>query len=160
VTSTATCDLLDVNVWLALAHVQHPHHEAAKQYWVGATVPLAFCRTSMQGFLRLVTQAKVMGDAAHTPLEAWGIYTAHLASGRSVFLPEPDGLDAVWQRLSASQNFHIRDWTDAYLASFAIQAHCRMVSFDAGFAKYQKPDVGLDFLHLKPGLMAQTKNAN
>ena len=149
-------DLLDVNVWLALAHVQHPHHTAAKQYWLDAAVPMAFCRTSMQGFLRLVTQAKVMGSAVHTPTEAWSIYTAHLASGRSVLLPEPDGLDVVWQQLSSAPNFHTRDWTDAYLASFAIQAHCRMVSFDAGFTKYQSknqsPGLQLDFLHLKPEL--------
>ena len=149
-TSKATYDLLDVNVWLALAHVQHPQHAAARQYWASAAVPLAFCRTSMQGFLRLVTQAKVMGDAVHTPGEAWSIYTAHLASGRSVLLPEPDGLDVVWQRISTAPSFHIRDWTDAYLASFAINANCRMVSFDAEFAKYQKPGVGLDFLQLKP----------
>ena len=149
-------DLLDVNVWLALAHVHHPHHAAARQYWASATVPLAFCRTSMQGFLRLVTQAKVMGSAVHTTAEAWHIYTAHLASGRSVLLPEPDGIDLVWQRMSTAPNFHTHDWTDAYLASFAIQAGCRMVSFDAGFAQYQKVgqshDVGLDFLHLKAEL--------
>lgn len=147
--SASACDLLDVNVWLALAHVQHPHHAAARQYWTSTTVQLAFCRTSMQGFLRLVTQVKVMGNAVHTSSEAWSIYTAHLASGRSVLLPEPDGLDAIWQRLSIAPNFHIRDWTDAYLASFAISAHCRMVSFDAGFMKYQNQGIGLDFLHLK-----------
>ena len=154
-TPKATYDLLDVNVWLALAHVQHPHHAAAKQYWANAIVPLAFCSTSMQGFLRLVTQPKVMGNAVHTPLEAWSIYAAHLASGRSVLLPEPDGLDVVWQRISTAPNFHIRDWTDAYLSSFAISANCRMVSFDAGFAKYQKPDAGLEFLHLKPELQGK-----
>ena len=148
-TSKATHDLLDVNVWLALAHVQHPQHAVAKQYWADATTPLAFCRTSMQGFLRLVTQPAVMGDAVHTPTEAWSIYTAHLASGRSVWLPEPDGLDAVWQRLSTVPTFHPRDWTDTYLASFAIQAGCRLVSFDVGFAKYQQQGSGLDFLSLK-----------
>jgi toxin-antitoxin system PIN domain toxin len=122
-------------------------------------VPLAFCRTSMQGFLRLVTQAAVMGDAVHTPAEAWHIYAAHLASGRCVLLSEPEGLDLVWQRLSSATGFHTRDWTDAYLASFAIQADCRMVSFDAGFAQYQKvgqnQEAGLDFLHLKPELEAE-----
>lgn len=152
-------DLLDVNVWLALAHVHHPHHAAARQYWASATVPLAFCRTTMQGFLRLVTQPAVMGNAVHTPPEAWSIYTAHLHSGRSVLLPEPDGIDVAWQRLSTVANFHTRDWTDTYLASFAIQADCRMVSFDAGFARYRKvgqsQDVGLDFLHLQPEQHAQ-----
>ena len=143
-------DLLDVNVWLALAHVHHPHHATARQYWLDARVPMAFCRTSVQGFLRLVTQAAVMGNAVHTPSEAWSIYTAHLASGRSVLLPEPDGLDASWQRMTTSANFRTRDWTDAYLANFAIQANCRMVSFDAGFAKYQTSEPGLAFLHLQP----------
>jgi uncharacterized protein len=150
-------DLLDVNVWLALAHVHHPHHAAAKHYWTTATVPLAFCRTSMQDFLRLVTQPAVMGQAVHTPSEAWSIYTAHLASGRSFLMTEPDGVDTLWQRLSSLPNFHIRDWTDAYLTSFAIQGHYRMVSFDAGFERYQKPDVGLDFLLLKPELKAAAK---
>ena len=152
-------DLLDVNVWLALAHVHHPHHAAAKQYWARVAVPLAFCRTTMQGFLRLVTQPKVMGNAVHTPAEAWRIYTAHLASGRSVLLAEPEGLDLVWQRLSTATSFRTRDWTDAYLASFAIQADCRVVSFDAGFAQYQQMgqghDVGLDFLQLRPELEAE-----
>ncbi len=38
-----------------------------------------------------------------------------------------------------------RDWTDAYLASFAMTAACRMVSFDKGFAQYE----GLQFLQLE-----------
>ena len=147
-------DLPDVNVWLALAHVHHPHHAAARQYWTDATVPLAFCRTSLQGFMQLVTQPVVMGKAVHTPAEAWGIYTAHLASGRSVLMTEPAGIDMMWQRLSTLPKFHIRDWADSYLASFAISTNCRMVSFDAEFAKYQKPGVGLDFLHLKPAVKA------
>ena len=157
-TPLATHDLLDVNVWLALAHLHHPHHAAAKQYWTSSAVPLAFCRTSMQGFLRLVTQGAVMGNAVHTPSEAWSIYTAHLASGRSVLLPEPDGLDTAWQRLTAKAGFQIRDWTDAHLASFAILANCRMVSFDAGFAKYQNLEGGLNFLHLQPAPGASVKS--
>ena len=148
--------MLDVNVWLALAHVHHPHHECARQYWAASTVPMVFCRTSMQGFLRLVTQPAVMGSAVHTPAEAWSIYSAHLATGRSVLLPEPDGLDMVWQRLSSTKSFHIRDWTDVYLASFALCADCRLVSFDAGFFQYQNTinneDTGLDFLHLRSGV--------
>ena len=100
-----------------------------------------------------------MGGAVHTPLEAWGIYTAHMATGRSMLIPEPDGIDVVWQRLSTAPSFHIRDWMDAYLASFAIQANCRLVSFDAGFAQYEKAGPGhgeaLNFLHLKPLLEAE-----
>lgn len=138
-------DLLDVNVWLALAHPGHAHHEAAKNYWTSAPSELVFCRASMQGFLRLVTQAAVMGAAVHTPEEAWSIYDAHLGCGRVVFLPEPATAEEQMRRYSSRPGFQTRNWTDAWLASFAVTAGCRMVSFDGGFTQYD----GLDFLQLK-----------
>ncbi len=138
-------DLLDVNVWLALAHPGHTHHEAAKDYWASASSQLAFCRASMKGFLRLVTQPAVMGAAAHTPEEAWAIYEAHLSGGRTVLLAESTTAEAQMRRYTTRPGFRIRDWTDAWLASLAVTAGCRMVSFDAGFTQYD----GLDFLQLK-----------
>ncbi len=138
-------DLLDVNVWLALAHPGHSHHKAALNYWSGATTQMAFCRTSMQGFLRLLTQPAVMGEAVHTAEEAWDIYTAYLSSGRATFLPEPATTEAQMRSFTTRPGFRVRDWTDAYLASFAVTAGCRMVSFDSGFKQYET----LDFLPLK-----------
>jgi predicted nucleic acid-binding protein len=38
-----------------------------------------------------------------------------------------------------------RHWTDAYLAAFATAGGYRLVSFDAGFARYP----GLAWLHLR-----------
>lgn len=143
----STTDLLDVNVWLALAYPRHTHHLAARAYWdkaAEAATRLAFCRTTMQGFLRLVTQPAVMGEAVHTVAEAWQIYNAQLASGRVEFLAEPPSVESVLVRYSSTPGFRVRDWTDAYLASFAVTAHCRIVSFDGGFAQYD----ALDFLHL------------
>ena len=41
-------DLLDTNVWLALADPDHVHHPAATQYWLQQTAnKAAFCRVSM-----------------------------------------------------------------------------------------------------------------
>ena len=138
-------DLLDVNVWLALAHPGHTHHAAAKNYWSGTKAQPAFCRVSMQGFLRLVTQTAVMGPAVHTPAEAWSIYAAHLQSGRTLFLHEPATLEEQVQRYTTKVDFNLHDWTDAWLAGFAVTAGCRLVSFDSRFKQYE----GLDFLHLK-----------
>jgi uncharacterized protein len=138
-------DLLDVNVWLALAHPGHTHHTAAKHYWQNSVNGMAFCRTTMQGFLRLVTQPAVMGAAVHSTAEAWMIYSAHLASGRVQFVAEPASIEAQLRALTLRDNFQQRDWTDAYLASFAMTAACRMVSFDKGFAQYE----GLQFLQLQ-----------
>ena len=124
----------------------------------------------MQGFLRLVSQPAVMGAAIQTLAEAWSIYTAHRATGRSVLLPEPENVDSVWQRLSSADSFYIRDWKDSYLASFALCADCRLVSFDAGFSRNRPSESGkefgktkgklkslstlLNFLHLCPALVA------
>jgi uncharacterized protein len=137
-------DLLDVNVWLALAHPGHTHHAAAKHYWLNSVDMMVFCRTTMQGFLRLVTQPAVMGSAVHTTAEAWTIYSAHLASGRVQFAAEPASVEAQLRTITLRNGFQQRDWTDAYLASFAMAAACRMVSFDKGFAQYE----GLQFLQL------------
>jgi uncharacterized protein len=137
-------DLLDVNVWLALAHPAHTHHVAAKNYWQNSVEAMVFCRTTMQGFLRLVTLPAVMGTAVHTTAEAWMIYGAHLASGRVQFASEPASIEAQMRAVTLRDDFQQRDWTDAYLASFAMTAGCRMVSFDKGFAQYE----GLQFLQL------------
>lgn len=138
-------DLLDVNVWLALAHPGHTHHIAAKNYWLAATEPMVFCRTTMQGFMRLVTLPAVMGLAVHTAAEAWLIYSSHLASGRVQLVNEPVSVEVQFRALTLRDSFQQRDWTDAYLASFAMAAGCRMVSFDKGFAQYK----GLQFLLLE-----------
>ncbi len=137
-------DLLDVNVWLALSNPWHVHHAPAQNYWANADAGMAFCRISMQGFLRLVTQPAAMDQAVHTPEEAWNIYNAYLATSRVEFLPEPVTLEKQMRRYTSREGFHVRDWTDAWLASFAVTAGCRMVSFDAGFGGYE----GLEFLRL------------
>ncbi|MDP1902558.1 MAG: hypothetical protein Q8K96_19230 [Rubrivivax sp.] len=57
-------DLPDVNVWLALAVQEHPHHAAARQYWANeAAARLHFCRVTMLGLVRLLTQPRLMGPA-------------------------------------------------------------------------------------------------
>jgi predicted nucleic acid-binding protein len=54
-------DLLDVNIWLALVDQRHVHHHVAHDYWSrhGAH-QFAFCRTTMQGFLRLATNPRAV----------------------------------------------------------------------------------------------------
>ena len=135
------CDLPDVNVWLALLNTQHPHHAVAKAYWDSASGQrIAFCRTTMLGLLRLSTNKTVMGGTPYTTLQAWQAYQAVLALPEVSFLAEPQGVEVAMQKLTQPQNrlqkAATRDWTDAYLAAFAILAGLRMVSFDKGFKQY------------------------
>lgn len=139
-------DLPDLNVWLTLSCEDHEHHPRARRYWEGeSAVQLAFCRVTMLGLLRLATNARVMRNRPFTASEAWGIYRAFLHLPEISFLAEPPGLEEQFAIYSDSAAFRTRRWTDAYLAAFAHETGCRLVSFDADFWQFD----GLDFLHLR-----------
>ena len=60
-TPSMVVDLLDINVWLALADENHQHHCRARLYWEKESAArLAFCRVTMLGFLRLATHPRAM----------------------------------------------------------------------------------------------------
>jgi toxin-antitoxin system PIN domain toxin len=139
-------DLLDVNLWLALVDKRHVHHPVAKAYWSqNGVTQFAFCRITMLGLLRLSTSPKAVVNPK-TNAEAWAIYHDFRALPNIQFLAEPAGLDAHFQALTTQAALPHRLWTDAYLAAFAIASGCRLVSFDADFARFP----GLTFLHLSP----------
>lgn len=134
-----SADLLDANVWLALAAEAHSHHERAKNYWeTGAAPVTAFCRVTQMTFLRLVTNKTVMGSHVLSVSTAWEKAAEFLALPEIELLPEPEGLEDIWAEFvnagQSSQNL----WTDAYLAAFAKGAGLRLVTFDRGFSKFSR----------------------
>jgi len=142
---SATGDLLDVNVWLALAVTGHPHHKTALQSWSTLRRP-AFCRITHLSLLRLLTNKEVMGKDALGPEEAWKSYETLLAAGAARFIAEPDGIEASLKDAAKGAKAARDFWTDTYLAAFARTAGLRLVSFDTGFARLSD----LDCLILKP----------
>jgi hypothetical protein len=133
---SATADLLDVNVWLALAVEGHPQHKAALKAWSQLTRP-CFCRLTQLGFLRLLCNAHVMGGAVLEPEAAWASYAQLAESGVVEFVEEPAGLDGRLKQLAARAKASRDFWTDAYLAAFARCAGLRLVSFDSGFTGHK-----------------------
>lgn len=141
-------DLLDVNVWLALADERHAHHSAALHYWEHEAADLAvFCRVTMLGFLRLITHSR-MANPPLTAERAWEVYRDYLQATGVGFLQEPVGLEEKLAAFSTQATFRHCLWTDAYLAALAIASGCRLVSFDSDFQKFD----GLKFLHLHPAV--------
>ena len=130
-------DLLDVNVWLALAIDEHPHHRAAVTYRSsqGHTRKL-FCRLSAMGFVRLPTQPKLMAEGALDLIEAWRLYERYLALPTVGLLPEPEGMDTQLAKLVANR-LPARLLTDAYLATLALCARLRLVTFDKDFDRFE-----------------------
>jgi len=137
--TTTTGDLPDVNVWLALAVQEHPHHAAARDYWQHAGAPhLWFNRVTMLALVRLLCQPKVMGDAALELAEAFDVYRRFAALPEVGLLHEPDACESELRRLAAppKPTLPARLWTDAYLAAFAVSAGLRLVTFDRDFERF------------------------
>jgi toxin-antitoxin system PIN domain toxin len=138
-------DLLDANVWLALAAEAHTHHRWAKAYWQDEAAPLAaFCRVTQLAFLRHLTNKSVMGEQTLTPAAAWRKCAEFLALPEVRLIAEPAGLDEQLGKFCDLGRTSPNLWTDTYLAAFASCAGLRLVSFDQGFSKF----AGLDSLIL------------
>jgi toxin-antitoxin system PIN domain toxin len=128
--------LLDVNVWLALASDRHIHHQLSKDWFTELdSGQAAFCRITQMGFLRLITNARVMGNEALSQRNAWGIYEDLSRDKRVTFTPEPAEVEPVWRRYTQGLFTGTNIWTDAYLAAVAAVQGMQLVSFDRGLAK-------------------------
>ena len=145
--SSGPIDLLDVNVWLALADENHAHHPRARRYWENeSATQLAFCRVTMLGFLRLVTHRKIMHGHPFSPSEAWRAYRDFRALPEVILLVDPPDLETTFTAWTDQPDFSQTRWTDGYLAALAHAAGCRLVSFDADYHHFGE----LHFLHLRP----------
>ena len=129
-------DLLDVNVWLALAIEEHPHHRPAASYWgSGAETARFFCRVSALSLVRLLTHPSLMADKPLTLAKAWALYQSFARLPGVAMLVEPDGLD---QSLGAllTPELPARAFTDAYFAALARSTGLRLVTFDKDFDRF------------------------
>jgi hypothetical protein len=128
--------LPDINVWIALTCDGHVHHQKARDWFarLEQSTRLFFCRISQLGFLRLLTNEKVMGGAdVKSQEEAWRAYDRWLKDDRVSMLDEPVELERLFRGLAKSRNAATTNWTDSYLAAFAVASRLTLVTFDHGF---------------------------
>ena len=140
--------LTDVNVWVALALAGHIHHAIARQWFQESETDLIlFCRTTQKGFLRLLTNPRVMGQNVLAAKQAWDLYDAFRMDNRVMFAEEPPELETAWRAATRHPHAGPNFWTDAYLAAFAATAGLTVVTFDRGFRRHRGVSVRL----LAPG---------
>ncbi len=139
-------ELVDTNVWLALAIPEHDLHASATS-WLASqrghgTVLL--CRATQQSLLRLLTTEKVMGLyqlPAMTNAAAWEYYERILTDPRVAWASEPTGVETQWKRLIARPSASPKMWMDAYLAAFAIAGGHRLITTDKAMTQFSPLDV-------------------
>jgi toxin-antitoxin system PIN domain toxin len=132
--------LPDVNVWVALHHVQHQHHQITLGWFKGLREDrtLVFCRQTQLGLFRLLTTAAVMGDETITQHQCWTIYSKWVAGGRAVQQPEPAAIDRAFRARTLAAEPAPKTWMDAYLAAFAETSGLTLVTFDKALAAKAK----------------------
>jgi uncharacterized protein len=125
-----------VNVWLALAHEIHPHHDAAENWdqSLPTNAILCFCRFTQLGLLRLLTNSSVMGEDVLTQAKAWGAFDAFAQISGAKLIDEPHGIDPLFRRRTDRNDASTKQWADAYLAAFAETASLTLVTFDRALA--------------------------
>ena len=97
-----TSYLIDVNVWLAITWEQHAQHASALRWYSSIDREgLWFCRITMLGMLRLLTNQKVMGDDTMTMAAAWGVYDEWKQDPRVDLVTEPAGIESLFRLATA-----------------------------------------------------------
>jgi toxin-antitoxin system PIN domain toxin len=134
--------LPDVNV-LVYAYRREAQNHAAYASWLAAVVAgqdeLALADHCLTGFLRIVTNPRILADPAPTG-DALRFVERLRAARRGRPLA---ATSATWDVLSVnvSQDQGIRGnlVPDAYLAALAVSYGCRLATTDRGFARF--PDL-------------------
>lgn len=126
-----TLNFLDANVWLALMWSRHVHSEKARAWFESASEEkFLFCRVTQVTVLRLLTTAALLGSDVRKMHQAWDLWDRVCADDRIEFLPEPEGIEAEFRRVSVARSASPKVWADAYLLAFASVAGLKVVTFD------------------------------
>jgi toxin-antitoxin system PIN domain toxin len=132
-----TSYLIDINVWLALSWDQHPQHVPASRWYASIDdAALLFCRLTMLGFLRLLTNGQVMGDSTMTLAGALELYDQWRQDPRVELAAEPGGTEGLFRQAMAPHSLQpaTKAIADCYLAGFAEAAGAQLVTFDVALA--------------------------
>lgn len=136
-----TSYLIDVNVWLAITWDLHQQHRSAQRWYRGLPdnadeTELLFCRFTMLGFLRMLTNGSVMGDSRQTLGQAFEIYDIWTRDERVGMAGEPREVEILLREVAAPHMTQpaTKMITDFYLAGFAEAIGAKIVTFDKGLA--------------------------
>ena len=136
-----TSFLIDINVWLAMTCDRHPHHKAAAA-WYGSIddATFLFCRFTMLGLLRLLTNPKIMAGDTLNIAAALSVYDRWMLDPRVELAAEPRQTDAAFRRAlePLARLAATKAVADSYLIGFAEATGAHILTFDRGLARHSK----------------------
>lgn len=75
------------------------------------------------------------GEDVKSQQEAWRAYDLWLEDDRVSFLDEPVEFEPLFRSLADSRYPAPKNWTDCYLAAFAVASRLTLVTFDRRFPR-------------------------
>ena len=129
----------DVNVLVASARADHPHHQPAYSWLMAALAGttrgarLALLPMVATGFVRVVTQRRIF--PVPTPASEAVAFVGAVLDGGATML----SLAGEWSGFSALCNEHglvAGDVTAAWIAASVRSHHEHLVTFDRGFRRF------------------------
>lgn len=137
--------IADVNVFLPLLMPAHPAHGAAADWFdAQSDADVGWCLPVKLGVLRLLCNAKVMGEDALAPIRALDVWAALSADPRLTEIGRvPPDHEQNMRRLIANREPSPDIWTDAWLAAMAISLSREVVTFDRGFRAFENLNLRL-----------------
>ena len=110
------------------------HAPAARWYASLDDAALLFCRFTMPGFLRLLTNRKAMGGSTSTLAGALQLYDRWTQDPRVELVAEPRGAEAFFRQAAApfAGQPATKAIADCYLAGFAEAAGAHLVTLGSG----------------------------
>ena len=128
--------LADINFWVALVLDSHTGHVPAQAFFDSVSRDqLWFCRFTQIGFLRLLTNANVMGPQLLSQQKAWHLYDRLCGDERIQYLAEPLAIEPRFRRSTQGRLPSHKAWSDAYLAAVAGEAGLAVATFDRDFRR-------------------------
>ena len=133
----------DVNVLVAAAREDHPHHAVA-HIWLKDAVQVAHRQSNLRimgmvvaGFLRVMTHPKTFTPP--TPMADAVIFIEVLLSRPGVALLATQGEWPLLKSLCLEKDLLGNDVPDAWIAACVLQHRETLATFDPDFAKLLKP---------------------
>lgn len=136
-----TSYLIDINLWMAMTWGQHPHHQQARE-WMNSKrqARFLFCRFTMLGFLRLLTNQSVMGEDTLALKEALAIYDTWMEDPRVEFATELRSTETAFRQALApfANQPATKAIADCYLVAVAEIHGAGIATLDKALAKTAK----------------------
>jgi toxin-antitoxin system PIN domain toxin len=129
---------VDVNV-LVYAHrrdlAQHPAYRERLEGLANGDEPLGLCDAVLSGFLRVITNRRIFTEPT-SRVHALQYVDALLRAPAAVPLRPGARHWELFTALSRRAGAAGNDFTDAYLAAYAVENNAAWLSADRGFARF------------------------